>query len=133
MKLTFCGAAGTVTGSCHLLELDDGFKILLDCGLYQGREEDFISYNENWLFTPSEIGCIVLSHAHIDHSGRLPKLVKDGFSGDIVSTSATRDLCAIMLMDSAYIQEQDAKWEERRNPGRSVEPLYTVDDAEEAN
>ena len=130
MKLKFCGAAGTVTGSSHLVELDNGYKILLDCGLYQGREEDFISFNEEWLFEPSEINCVVLSHAHIDHSGRLPKLVKDGFTGEIIATHATRDLCSIMLMDSASIQEQDARWEQKRNGGMIVEPLYSIEDAE---
>jgi len=130
MKLTICGAAGTVTGSCHLLELNNGFKILLDCGLYQGREEDFVSFNTEWIFDPEEIDAVILSHAHIDHSGRLPKLVKDGFDGDIISTHATRDLCAIMLMDSAYIQEQDARFEASRT-NQETEPLYTVEDAEQ--
>ncbi len=132
MKLTICGAAGTVTGSCHLLELDNGYTLLLDCGLYQGSEEDFIRFNEEWLFDPSTVDCLVLSHAHIDHSGRIPKLCSDGFQGDILCTSATRDLCAIMLMDSAYIQEQDAAYENKRNPGREVAPLYTAGDAEMA-
>ncbi len=132
MKLTICGAAGTVTGSCHLLELDSGYRVLLDCGLYQGGEDDFASFNEEWLFDPFSINCLVLSHAHIDHSGRIPKLVKDGFKGDIISTDATRDLCAIMLMDSASIQEQDAKFEAKRQSGRNTEPLYTVEDAEMA-
>ncbi|MCA6073974.1 MBL fold metallo-hydrolase RNA specificity domain-containing protein [Fulvivirga sedimenti] len=132
MKLTICGAAGTVTGSCHLLELDSGYRVLLDCGLYQGREEDFVSFNEEWIFDPDSIDCLVLSHAHIDHSGRIPKLVKDGFSGDIICTDATRDLCAIMLMDSAYIQEQDAKYEAKKGSGGPIEPLYSVEDAENA-
>lgn len=132
MKLTICGAAGTVTGSCHLLELDNGYKILLDCGLYQGREEDFKKFNEEWLFDPSTINYLVLSHAHIDHSGRIPKLCNDGFKGDILCTSATRDLCAIMLLDSAFIQEQDARFDNKRNPGLHAEPLYTVEAAEAA-
>ncbi len=130
MKLTICGAAGTVTGSCHLLELDSGYKLLLDCGMYQGREEEFDAFNTEWLFDPASIGCLVLSHAHIDHSGRIPKLASDGFKGDIVCTSATRDLCAIMLMDSAYIQEQDAAYENKRNPGKNAKPLYTTEDTE---
>ena len=110
MKLKFCGAAGTVTGSCHLLELDDGFKILMDCGLYQGKDDFLENFNREWIFDPEEIDLMILSHAHIDHSGRIPKLVKDGFRGDIVCTSATRDLAAIMLLDSGGIQEQDAKY-----------------------
>jgi metallo-beta-lactamase family protein len=114
MKLTFCGAAETVTGSAHLLELEDGFKILLDCGLYQGREKDMESFNRTWLFEPTELDCVVLSHAHIDHSGRLPKLVKDGFTGPIYSTHATRSLASIMLLDSAVIQERDAEWENKK-------------------
>ena len=81
MKVKFCGAAQAVTGSAHLLTLDDGFTILLDCGLYQGRAKDMKGFNEEWLFQPSEIDCVILSHAHIDHTGRLPKLVKDGFKG----------------------------------------------------
>jgi len=83
MKLQFCGAAGTVTGSSHLLTLDDGFTILLDCGLYQGKDKDFDDFNGSWYFEPSKIDLVILSHAHIDHSGRLPKLVKDGFKGGI--------------------------------------------------
>ncbi|MEJ2006209.1 MAG: MBL fold metallo-hydrolase, partial [Cyclobacteriaceae bacterium] len=131
MKLTICGAAGTVTGSCHLVELENGLKILLECGLYQGSDEDFASFNEEWIFEPESIDVVILSHAHIDHSGRLPKLVKDGFQGEIISTHATRDLCAIMLMDSAYIQEQDAKFESKRS-GEKKEPLYTIEDAQES-
>ena len=83
MKITFCGAAGTVTGSCHLIELDSGFRILLDCGLYQGREEDYREFNYKWLFDPATIDVLILSHAHIDHCGRVPKLVRDGFKGEI--------------------------------------------------
>ncbi|MGH7884154.1 MAG: MBL fold metallo-hydrolase RNA specificity domain-containing protein [Thermodesulfobacteriota bacterium] len=136
MKIKFCGAAGTVTGSCHLLTLDDGFKILLDCGLYQGREDKFNDFNSKWFFDPSTIDCLVLSHAHIDHSGRIPKLVKDGFSGTILCTSATRDLCAVMLLDSAKIQERDAYYINKRNKKNGLpedeEPLYTADDVNDA-
>lgn len=132
MKVKFCGAARTVTGSCHLITLDDGYKVLLDCGLYQGREEKFNDYNSNWFFDPSELDCLILSHAHIDHSGRIPKLVKDGFKGDIYSTSATRDLCAVMLLDSAKIQENDAFYlnKNRKKKGLKpdIEPLYTSGD-----
>ncbi len=132
MEIKFCGAARTITGSSHLITLDDGYKILLDCGLYQGREEKFNDYNSNWFFDPSAIDCLILSHAHIDHSGRIPKFVKDGFRGKIYSTSATRDLCAIMLMDSAKIQENDAKYinKKKRKKGlpETAKPLYTSDD-----
>lgn len=109
MKLKICGAAREVTGSAHLITLDDGYTILLDCGLYQGNTHGMKDFNENWLFDPSKIDCVVLSHAHIDHSGRLPKLVKDGYLGPIYSTHATRSLCAIMLLDSALIQERDVE------------------------
>ena len=114
MKVKFCGAARNVTGSSHLITLDNGYKILLDCGLYQGGNKDMGNFNEKWLFKPSEIDCLILSHAHIDHCGRLPKLVKDGFSGSIYSTHATRSLCAIMLLDSAKIQEKDAEWHNKK-------------------
>jgi len=105
MKLKFCGAAGTTTGSQHLLEVN-GQKILLDCGLYQGRRGDAYEINCSFpQFDPAEIDCVVLSHAHIDHSGNLPNLTKSGFKGNIYATFATRDLCQIMLADSARIQE----------------------------
>jgi len=131
-KLKFCGAAQTVTGSCHLLILDDGTRILMDCGLYQGREEKYEDFNRQWAFEPDEIDYLILSHAHIDHSGRIPKLVKDGFDGDIICTSATRDLASIMLMDSAYIQEKDVEYINRRRDRLglpAVDPLYTIMDA----
>lgn len=131
MQLQFCGAAGTVTGSCHLLTLDDGTRILLDCGLYQGHEDEMEAFNQQWFFKPAEIDVLVLSHAHIDHSGRIPRLVKDGFKGKIFCTSATRDLCAIMLMDSARIQESDAEHESRRRH-RNIRPLYTEYDARQS-
>ncbi len=114
MKITFCGATGEVTGSAHLIELDNGFSILLDCGLYQGNEKSMASFNEIWPFEPSSVDCLILSHAHIDHSGRIPKLVKDGFNGPIYATHATRSLCALMLLDSAYIQERDAEYDNKR-------------------
>ena len=131
MKIKFCGAAQEVTGSAHLLILDDGTKILLDCGLYQGRDEDMEDFNEKWLFDPKDIDVVVLSHAHIDHSGRLPKLVKDGFRGKIYATHATRDLCTIMLLDSAKIQENDAEWYNRKRKKYDEpekQPLYTTED-----
>ena len=132
MRIKFCGAAQTVTGSSHLLTLNNGYTILLDCGLYQGVEDKFEDFNLNWNFKPSEIDCVILSHAHIDHSGRLPQLVKDGFTGPIYSTGATCDLCAIMLMDSAYIQMRDAEFvnkrKDERNNGKLQRPLYTPKD-----
>ncbi|MBI5916871.1 MAG: MBL fold metallo-hydrolase [Bacteroidetes bacterium] len=130
MNVKFCGAAREVTGSAHLLTLDGGYKILLDCGLYQGGSDSMKNFNEKWLFDPRSIDCVVLSHAHIDHSGRLPKLVKDGFEGPIYSTHATRSLCAIMLLDSALIQERDAEFfnKRRRHNRDEREPLYSEDD-----
>ncbi|MCB9033291.1 MAG: MBL fold metallo-hydrolase [Chitinophagales bacterium] len=127
MQIQFCGAAKTVTGSCHLLTLDNGKKILLDCGLYQGSSIEMRDFNSIWYFNPAEIDTIILSHAHIDHSGRIPKLVKDGFRGKIYCTSATRDLCAIMLLDSAFIQESEARQQSKREH-KEIKPLYTEDD-----
>lgn len=132
MKISFHGAAGTVTGSKHLLHLDNGKKILLDCGLFQGRRKESDVLNRHWGFEPRDIDYVLLSHAHIDHCGLLPKLVKDGFSGKIFCTPATYDLCSIMLPDSAFIQEGDARFENkhRAEVGKPlVEPLYTVEDA----
>lgn len=131
MKIKFCGAAQTVTGSCHLLTLNDGAKILLDCGLYQGSEDDMEHFNKEWMFHPTEIDVLILSHAHIDHCGRIPKLVKDGFKGKIFCTHATRDLAVIMLMDSAHIQEKDAEYESRKTD-KKVKPLYTSQDVRNA-
>lgn len=134
MKLKFCGAAREVTGSAHLITLDDGYTILLDCGLYQGNSDNMKDFNERWLFDPAQLDCVVLSHAHIDHSGRLPKLVKDGFKGQIYSTHATRSLCAIMLLDSALIQERDAEYANRHHRRNREEriPLYREADVKEA-
>ena len=97
MKVQFCGAAQQVTGSAHLLTLDNGFTILLDCGLYQGRNKDMKTFNQNWYFSPASVDCLILSHAHIDHTGRVPKFVKDGFSGDIICTHA----CLLYTSDAA--------------------------------
>ncbi|QTN31733.1 MBL fold metallo-hydrolase [Akkermansiaceae bacterium] len=133
MKLKFCGAAGTTTGSQHLLEVN-GKRILLDCGLYQGSRKD--AYEINCCFPhfdPASVDVVVLSHAHIDHSGNLPNLSKKGFNGTIFSTHATRDLCQIMLRDSARIQEHDIEWlnKHRKRSGlAAVEALYTEQDAE---
>lgn len=133
MKLKFCGAAGTTTGSQHLLEVN-GQKILLDCGLYQGRRNDAYEVNCNFPhFEPEEIDSVILSHAHIDHSGNLPNLTKRGFKGNIYTTFATRDLCQIMLADSARIQEKDCEWlnkKRRKKDLPAVEPLYKEMDAE---
>ena len=140
MKLTFWGAAGTVTGSMHLVETG-GKRYLLDCGLYQGRRKDADAKNRNLPFPGASIDAVVLSHAHIDHSGNLPTLVKNGFSGPIYTTPATIDLCNWMLRDTAHIQEKDAEFlnkrcEKRQSPAARkeenglVEPLYTMADAE---
>jgi metallo-beta-lactamase family protein len=134
MQLTFWGAAQTVTGSMHLLEVN-GQRLLLDCGLYQGTRSLSYERNLNFPFDPASIDVVILSHAHIDHSGNLPNLVKQGFRGSIWSTPATRDLCVAMLQDSGYIQEQDAAYVSRkraRNGLPPVEPLYTKHDAVEA-
>lgn len=122
MKIKFCGAAQTVTGSQHLLEIS-GKKVLLDCGLYQGKREEAYNINKHFLFDPKELDVVVLSHAHIDHSGLLPGLYKSGFRGDVYSTPATRDLCAIMLQDSAHIQTRDIEFVNRKKI-RNGEPLF---------
>lgn len=134
MKLTFWGAAGTVTGSMHLLETA-GKRILLDCGLNQGRRKETDAKNRHFPFPGSSIDTVVLSHAHIDHSGNLPGLVKNGFTGPIYTTPATVDLCQWMLRDTAHISEKDAEFVNRRREhrgrnGEPVEPLYTMADAE---
>jgi len=139
MKLHFIGAAQTVTGSMHLLEVNEK-KILLECGFYQGKRDESIMINKNFYsFHPAEIDAVILSHAHIDHSGNLPNLVKQGFTGPIYATPATRDLAGIMLADSAKIQEQDATFLNKKhgkyaqqNHGSSwtpIEPIYTTEDA----
>ncbi|MDH3243917.1 MAG: MBL fold metallo-hydrolase [Saprospiraceae bacterium] len=128
MQIKFCGASRFVTGSCHLITLDNGYTILLDCGLYQGNDKAMHNFNRQWYFDPKSIDCVVLSHAHIDHAGRLPRLVKDGFQGEIYSTHATRSLCSIMLLDSARIQERDAEYRnkkaKKKNKKKLVKPLY---------
>ena len=109
MNITFHGAAQTVTGSKHLIKLDSGTQILLDCGMFQGHGKDTAKLNEDFGFNASEIDFLILSHAHIDHSGLIPKLVASGFKGQILATPATYDLCKILLEDAANIQESDAK------------------------
>ena len=127
MQVKFCGAAGTVTGSAHLITFDDGFKLLLDCGLFQGDDDDSDRLNKHWGFDPRDVDALILTHAHIDHCGRIPKLVKDGFRGHIYCTEATRDLAAIMLYDSANIQEQDAIFLSKKLQ-KKIDPLYKTED-----
>lgn len=129
MKLSFYGAAKEVTGSCYCIEIDRK-KFLVDCGMQQGQDE---SNNQTLPFNTSDIDFVILTHAHIDHSGRLPLLVKEGFNGKIYATKATCNLITIMLKDSAKIQEMDAKWENkksRRAGENEVIPLYTITDVE---
>ena len=131
MKIEFCGASTGVTGSCHLLTSGD-HKILLDCGQFQGGKAQEAMNYEPFPFDASEIECVVLSHAHIDHCGRLPLLMKRGFRGKIYCTDATADLLDVMLKDSGYIHEKDAEWQNRkaeRSGRKKVEPLYTYEDS----
>lgn len=134
MKIKFLGATKSVTGSMHILE-SNGKKILIDCGLFQGRREESNQRNRNLPFEPQSIERLVLSHAHIDHSGNIPTLVKNGYGNTIYSTFATRDLCLVMLKDSAYLQEKDAEYLNKRNRKKKVPiitPLYTVEEAEKS-
>ncbi len=135
MKIQFLGAAREVTGSKHLVTTDDGKRILLDCGMYQGKglETDYL--NRRLGFEPESINYLILSHAHIDHSGLIPFMYKNGFRGSVICTSATRDLCSIMLPDSGHIQELDVKWFNKKRMRKglpTVTPIYTVEDAENA-
>ena len=133
MKISFHGAARMVTGSKHLIHAHPGKKILLDCGMFQGMGTDTGTLNGNFGFNPEEIDHLILSHAHIDHSGLIPKLVKEGFRGRIYCTPATASLARLLLIDSAGIQEADAKYvnKQRAKQGRPlIEPLYTEEDAE---
>jgi len=131
MKLTSFGAALEVTGSQHLLEVN-GKRILLDCGLFQGHRQKAFEKNQKFLYDPKTIDTVLISHAHIDHTGRIPFLVKEGFQGVIYSTEATKNLCRLMLLDSAYIQEQDAKYFAKRHKDVALpnEPIYNTEDAE---
>lgn len=134
MKIHFIGGARTVTGSLHLLHIN-GKKILLECGLFQGRRKDTYDKNKNFPFNPKEIDALILSHAHIDHSGNIPNLIIKGFDGLIYATAATVDLCQIMLRDSAHLQEKDIEWVNKKRSKKGeppVEPLYTLDDVEKA-
>lgn len=132
MKISFHGAARTVTGSKHLLHLNNGKKILLDCGMFQGLGKDTMPMNNEWGFEPSEINVVVLSHAHVDHCGLLPKLVKEGFEGKIWCTPPTAELAKVLLIDSAKIQEMDVMHVNKRRAkeGRElITPLYTQEEA----
>ncbi|MCR5482586.1 MAG: MBL fold metallo-hydrolase [Clostridia bacterium] len=131
MKIQFCGAASGVTGSCHLITTEK-YKVLLDCGQFQGGKTEEKKNYEPFPFNPAEIDCVILSHAHIDHCGRIPLLTKYGFNGKIYCTDATADLVEVMLKDSGYIHEKEAEWKNRKaeRAGKpKVEPLYTYNDA----
>lgn len=132
IRVKFWGAARTVTGSCHLL-MTGGKNVLLDCGLFQGRRQLSRKLNREFVLRPSALDAVVLSHTHVDHCGNIPNLVKNGFSGPIHCTAATADMAALLMRDSGHIQEQDAKYLNRKAARRGdpeVEPLYTVEDAE---
>ena len=131
MRIDFLGAAQTVTGSQHLIAVN-GKRILLDCGLYQGRRQEAYERNRNLPFNAQSIDAVILSHAHIDHSGNLPNLVKNGYAGPIYTTNATAHLANIMLMDSGHLQELDAAYVNKKRQRRGeppVEPIYTMEDA----
>lgn len=131
MKISFHGAARTVTGSKHLIHINSGKKILLDCGLFQGMGKETFELNNNWGFDPADITYVVISHAHIDHIGLLPKLVKDGFSGKIYCTGASIGLIRLLLQDSARIQESDVRYTNKIRTKQNrylVNPLYTEED-----
>lgn len=132
MKIAFHGAARNVTGSKHLLTLNNGTKILLDCGMFQGMGQETANLNENFGFNAEEVDILILSHAHIDHSGLIPRLVAQGFSGKIYGTPATRDLAKILLLDSAKIQAGDLRYKNKKLAQRGLpleEALYDEEDA----
>ena len=135
IKVTCLGGAGSVTGSNYLVENSKGIKILVDCGLFQGGKQMESRNWMDWGFDPKQIDVLFLTHAHIDHSGRIPKLVKDGFKGKIITSPPTAELCEIMLLDAAHIQEMDAEWQTRKNNRqgkRGLQPLYTTEDAQKS-
>jgi len=134
LKIHFHGAAHTVTGSQHLLEIN-GYRLLLDCGLYQGKREDTYARNLTFAYDPRTVNAVILSHAHIDHCGNLPNFVQDGYDGPIYATRATADLATIMMADSGRIQESDAEFVNKKRLARGeepIEPLYTEIDAQHA-
>jgi len=134
MRIKFHGAAHSVTGSQHLLEIN-GSKLLLDCGMYQGKRSESYERNLNFRFDPRSVDAVLLSHAHIDHSGNLPNLVKQGYEGKIYATRATAELGGLMIRDSGRIQESDAEFVNKKRAQRGedpIDPLYTEQDAEEA-
>lgn len=134
MKMTFLGGAREVTGSMHLVEAA-GRRILLDCGLFEGRRQEAADRNRNLPIDPSRIDCLILSHAHLDHSGNVPTLCKGGFGGAVYSTYATRDLCGILLLDSAHIQSDDAAYLNKKHKNHGlppIDPLYGKEEAEES-
>ncbi len=136
MKIAFHGAARTVTGSKHLITLKNGKKILLDCGMFQGLGKETDVLNRNWGFDPPEVDYLILSHAHIDHSGLIPKLVRDGFGGKIFCTPATRELTEVLLEDSAGIQEDEVKYINKRRAAAGqgyLQPLYDTEDVKKTN
>ncbi len=136
MKIAFHGAARTVTGSKHVISLVNGKKLLLDCGMFQGMGKNTDSLNREWGFNPSEIDYMILSHAHIDHSGLIPKLISDGYQGKIYCTPATQRLTEVLLEDSAEIQQDDVKYENKRRANEGLpylKPLYTIEDAKNAS
>jgi len=135
MEIIFHGAARNVTGSKHLIKLDNGTTILLDCGMFQGLGEDTDGLNEHFGFNPAKVDYLILSHAHIDHCGLIPRLVAEGFNGTIFCTPATMDLARILLMDSAHIQMQDVEYSNKNRERKGLpllEPLYTEENAIEA-
>jgi metallo-beta-lactamase family protein len=132
MRISFHGAARNVTGSKHLITLDNSIKILLDCGMFQGMGDETDALNEHFGFNPLQVNYLILSHAHIDHSGLIPRLVAQGFKGEIYCTAATMDLARILLMDSAKIQQQDSEYSNKHRARKGLpllKPLYTEDDA----
>ena len=131
MKIHFHGAARNVTGSQHLLEVN-GYKILLDCGLFQGRRQESYKRNQNLAYDASSVDLLILSHSHIDHSGNIPNLVKNGFKGDILCTYATRDLCTIMLRDCAKIQHYDIEYLNKKRRKKNLPPLKPIYELEDA-
>ena len=131
MKITFLGATRTVTGSNFLVE-GAGKKFLVDCGMWQGKAEQEMENSEAFEFNPSEIDFMLLTHAHIDHSGRIPKLYNEGYRNKVYAQKATCDLCALMLPDSGHIQETEAEWKNKkrkRKGEKPIEPIYTAEDA----